>query len=109
MGNRTRRWGLRRRPRGGERPVDLPAARTPAERMDAGLIIAAARLVVSTRLASRTLLIRRLAVTEQVADALLAQLEHCAVIAPAAPDERHQVLTTTGQLPGLIADVERCH
>ncbi|RKR75239.1 hypothetical protein [Frondihabitans australicus] len=70
-------------------------------------IIAAARLVVSTRFASATLLVSRLGVTEEVAGRILHRLEHCEVIAPAqAGRDVQTVLTTPAQLPGVIREFQ---
>jgi hypothetical protein len=66
------------------------------------LIVQAARLVVSTRFASSTLLVQRLHVSPGEANQILSRLVHCQVIAPAASGRTHSVLTTSQQLPGVI-------
>ncbi|PYY64414.1 hypothetical protein DEJ30_08085 [Curtobacterium sp. MCPF17_003] len=70
--------------------------------VDTALIIEAARHVVTTRVATRASLVRHLQVAPTVADQLLARLEHCEVIASAAPGQAHRVLSTSGELPGII-------
>lgn len=89
-------------PEGAPTAPDEPAARS----VDTALVIEAARLVVTTRMATRTLLMRQLSVTGEVADRLLGRLEHCEVIS-AGNGERHRVLTTSGQLPGVVAEFRR--
>lgn len=71
------------------------------------LIIKAARLAVATRLASRTLFVRHLEVSDEEADQLLARLEHCGVIASEEPGRTRSVLTTPGELPDVIAEFTR--
>lgn len=75
--------------------------------VDTALVIEAARHVVTTRVATRTSLVRHLQVAPEVADQLLARLEHCEVIAPAEPEQAHRVLSTSGQLPGIIDEFRR--
>ncbi|ARC56193.1 hypothetical protein AS850_03770 [Frondihabitans sp. 762G35] len=80
--------------------------------LDLELIIRAARLAVTTRTASKTLFVRHLAVESDVAERLLRKLEHCEVIAPEAqdaPGRPRRVLTTSGQLPDVVAEFERRH
>lgn len=74
------------------------------EATDLELIIQAARLVVSTRFASTTLLVRRLHLSVPEANRILRRLEHCEVIAPAEGSKPHSVLTTSQQLPGVIEE-----
>lgn len=69
---------------------------------DLELIVQAARLVVSTRFASTTLLVRRLYVTASEANRILDRLEHCKVIGPANGSGPRTVLTTSAQLPRII-------
>jgi hypothetical protein len=71
------------------------------------LTIQAARLVVSTRVASPALFMRHLYVTRDVAEQLLGRLELCTVIAPTTPGKLTRVIVTTAQLPGLIAKFEQ--
>ena len=83
----------------GEQPRDVS--------VDTALIIEAARHVVTTRVATRASLVRHLQVAPAVADQLLVRLEHCEVIAPAEPEQAHRVLSTSGQLPGIIDEFSR--
>jgi hypothetical protein len=75
--------------------------------VDTALIIEAARLVVTTRLATKTLVMRHLSVSGATAERLLARLEHCEVIAPAAAGQSHRVLTTSGELPAVVEEFAR--
>lgn len=103
MGNRSGARDLWRRMTG----VRTHPPRTATRALDVDLIIEAARLVVTTRLATRTLLIRKLDVTGHVADQLLLKLEHCEVIAPPEPGRAQRVLTTSAQLPGVVEEFRR--
>ncbi|GAA4668508.1 hypothetical protein [Frondihabitans cladoniiphilus] len=81
------------------------ATTSPAEHpISVEVIIEAARLVVSTRFATARLLEQRLGVTAHEAAALLARLEHCEVVAPFDGSATRRVLTTSQQLPGVIAE-----
>lgn len=71
---------------------------------DLELIIQAARLVVSTRFATATLLIQRLHVTAQEANSILDRLEHCEVVGASDGNRPRVVLTTSAQLPGVIEE-----
>ncbi|GAA4264837.1 DNA translocase FtsK [Frondihabitans peucedani] len=90
-------------PVGGPAAPDEPAARS----VDTALIIEAARLVVTTRTATRALLMRQLYVTDEVAERLLARLEHCEIVSAGHGRERRRVLTTAGQLPAVVAEFRR--
>lgn len=92
--------------------VDDPA-RTAAELVDSvlsgkptdlELVIQAARLVVSTRFATPTLLIRRLHVTPADASRILDRLQHCEVVAPPEGNKPRRVLTTSAELPAVIEE-----
>jgi hypothetical protein len=85
----------------------LPGQPKVRTSVDLDLMIEAARLVVTTRLASTLLLVRQLHVTAIVADALLGRLEHYEVIAPPEAGKPRRVITTPGQLSGVIATLER--
>jgi hypothetical protein len=76
-------------------------------RVDTELVIEAARLVVTTRLATRAVLERQLDVSGETADLLLARLEHCEVIGPDEAGVSRRVLATSGQLPELVAEFQR--
>ncbi|WIB67868.1 hypothetical protein DEI93_02160 [Curtobacterium sp. MCBD17_035] len=75
--------------------------------VDTALVIEAARQVVTTRIATRASLTRHLYVAPEIADDLLAKLEHCEVIGPNAPGRRRHVITTSGELPGIIEEFRR--
>lgn len=100
---RLRGIARRNRPVGGPRVSSEPAPRS----VDTALIIEAARLVVTTRLATKTLLMRQLYVTGEAAEQLLGRLEHCEVITAAGPGGSHRVLTTSGRLPDVIEEFKR--
>ena len=105
-----RRWGLRRS--GKKRSVtglEVAGRSAPAPTLDLGLIVLGAPPAGSTRAASRTLFARHLEVTPEVADLLLARLEHCEVLAPAAPGQMRRVIPTTAELPAVVAEFERRH
>jgi ribosomal protein S25 len=75
--------------------------------VDEDLIAEAARLVVTTRLASTALISRRLEVTAIAADAILGRLEHWGVIRATETAREWQVVTTSAELPGVLARVRR--
>jgi hypothetical protein len=75
--------------------------------VDAALVIEAARLVVTTRLATSGVLQRQLGVTSDVADQLLVRLEHCEVVGPSDRCNRRRVLAAPGELPEIIAECQR--
>lgn len=71
--------------------------------VDTALIVEAARHVVTTRIATKASLTRHLYIAPEIADHLLAKLEHWEVIAPARPGQAHRVLLTSAELPELAA------
>lgn len=83
------------------------AVTKPDRGVDTALIIEAARLVVTTRVATAVSLERHLFVAPPVADQLLARLEHCEVVGPAQPGGRRPVLTTSAELPGVVDEFRR--
>jgi len=90
------------------RAIEFKRGEQPREvSVDTALIIEAARHVVTRRVATRMSLVRHLEVSPEVADHLLARLEHCEVIAPALPGHAHRVLSTPGQLSGIIDEFRR--
>jgi hypothetical protein len=112
MGKRIDLRGILRRFTGRESPAsgeDADADHLPRKprTVDVALIIEAARLAVTTRAATKTLFVKQLYVTGDVAEQLLARLEHCEVIAPAQQGKPRRVLATSGELPGVIAEFER--
>lgn len=96
-------WGRAGR---GAMPVDTEATK-PNREVDTALIIEAARLVVTTRVATPASLERHLYVTPPVADQLLSRLEHCEVVGSAQPGRRRPVLTTSAELPGVVEEFRR--
>jgi hypothetical protein len=102
-----KRFDLRGRILGKRRVAPADHAVRHVDSVDTALIIEAARLVVTTRLATRTVLERHLYVTGDVADQLLARLEHCEVVGPEQSERPRRVLTTSGELPGVIEEFQR--
>ncbi|MBT2501681.1 hypothetical protein [Curtobacterium sp. ISL-83] len=104
MSNNTRWWGLRRNQATTAQP---PNPTTAQQTVDTELVIQAARLAVTTRVATLAAFVTQPEVTAEVAEQLLARLEHCGVLGPVQPDRRRPVLTTAGQLPSVIEDFRR--
>ena len=83
------------------------AARSVDVDVDVELIIQAARLAVTTRTATKPAFVRHLEVSDDLADQLLRKLEHCEVIAGDEPGQPRRILTTSGELPGVIEEFRR--
>lgn len=69
------------------------------------MVVKAARLVVSTRFATATLLRRRLHLNHHQADMVLERLEQYQVIGPHEGTAARRVLITSQQLPLVIAQL----
>ena len=109
MANTNHRWLLWRRNAGSDLAAVSQSQLVAEHSVDLELIIQAARLAVTTRTASKAMFIRRLYVTGDIADKLLARLEHCEVIAPDVPGTSRRVMLTSAQLPGVVTEFKRRH
>lgn len=58
-------------------------------------------------MATKTLFMRHLYVTGETAERLLAKLEHCEVVSVESPGRPRRVLTTSAELPVIVAEFER--
>lgn len=93
-----------------EQPVGgsgLPTEPHKSRSVDTALTIEAARLVVTTRAATKALLMRQLYVSETAAEQLLERLQHCKVIAPTSGNRPHRVITTSAELPRVVEEFTR--
>jgi hypothetical protein len=100
-------FDLGQRRRRARRAAKVNAEATGPVRTELDHIIAAARLVVSTRFATATLLVSRLGVSEEGAARILSRLVHCEIIGPVQKSGRHSVVATSAELPGIIREFER--